>query len=111
MTGDELPIDEKLLKALDELPIAEKSSTGSQARSPSLARSMDLKGTIGFEYEACREVAGGAEAQHLQVRASRCGLRYEHFPYAVYECSRRDRDDRRQLAVPQSGRLQRHEPA
>ncbi|MGO9110984.1 MAG: AsmA-like C-terminal region-containing protein [Thermoguttaceae bacterium] len=68
--SDGLPIDEKLLKALP--PPAQ-----------SLARSMDLKGTIAFEYELAREIAEGAEHQHLQIRASRCGLRYDRFPYAI----------------------------
>ena len=68
--SDGLPIDEKLLKALP--PPAQ-----------SLVRSMDLKGTIGFEYEISREIAEGPVHQHLQLRASGCGLRYDRFPYAL----------------------------
>ena len=48
VTADELPIDEKLLKALP--PHAQ-----------SLARSMDLKGAIGFEYELSRRNPPGAD--------------------------------------------------
>ena len=44
---------------------------------------MDLKGTIGFKYELCREIPEGPIHQHLQLQASRCGLRYERFPYAL----------------------------
>ncbi len=68
--GDGLPIDEKLLKAMPPQP-------------QSLARSMDLKGTIGFEYEISREIAEGPEHRHLQLRAGRCGLRYDRFPFAL----------------------------
>jgi len=68
--SDELPIDEKLLKALPPHP-------------QSLARSMELKGTIGFEYELVREIAEGPIHQHLQLRAGRCWLRYNRFPYAI----------------------------
>ena len=68
--SDELPIDEKLLKALPP-------------RAQSLARSMDLKGTVGFEYELNREIPQGPLHQHLRIRASRCWLRYDRFPYAI----------------------------
>ena len=68
--SDELPIDEKLLKAL---PL----------RAQSLARSMDLKGTVAFQYELAREIAEGPIHQHLQIRASRCWLRYAGFPYTI----------------------------
>ena len=70
VTADELPIDEKLLKAL-------------QPHAQSLARSMDLKGAIGFEYELSREIPQGPVHQHLRLRASRCWLRYDRFPFAV----------------------------
>jgi hypothetical protein len=67
---DELPVDEKMLKAM-------------APRAQSLARSMDLKGTIGFEYELARDVAEGPIHQHLKLRASRCWLRYDQFPFAI----------------------------
>ena len=44
---------------------------------------MDLKGTIGFEYELAGEIAEGPIHQHLKLRASRCWLRYDRFPYAI----------------------------
>ena len=45
---------------------------------------MDLKGTIGFKYELSREdPRQGPIHQHLQIRASRCWLRYDRFPYAL----------------------------
>jgi hypothetical protein len=68
--GDGLPIDEKLLKAMP-------------APAQSLARSMDLKGIIGFEFVIFREIAEGPIHQHLQLQASRCSLRYNRFPYAL----------------------------
>ncbi len=70
ITSAELPIDEKLIRALP--PPAQ-----------SLARSLDLKGTIGAEYEVSREVADGPEHQHLKLQARRCWLRYDRFPYAI----------------------------
>ncbi|MGA2259157.1 MAG: hypothetical protein ABSG53_31175, partial [Thermoguttaceae bacterium] len=70
VTSDELPIDEKMLNALP-------------TRAQSLARSMDLKGTIGFKYELSRDISEGPEHQHLQVRAGNCWLRCDQFPYAI----------------------------
>jgi hypothetical protein len=67
---NELPIDEKLLQALP-------------AASQSLVHSLDLKGTIGFEFELSREIAGGPEHQHLTLVASNCSLRYVRFPYPI----------------------------
>ena len=67
---DGLSIDEKLIKALP-------------SRAQSLARSMDLKGNVSFEYEVNREVPQGPIHQHLKIQASRCGLRYDRFPYAI----------------------------
>ncbi len=68
--SEALPIDEKLLKALPP-------------RGQSLARSMDLKGTVGFEYELAREIPRGPVHEHLKIGASRCSLRYDRFPYAL----------------------------
>ena len=68
--SNELPIDEKLLRALK--PQAE-----------ALARSMDLKGTIGFTFETWREIPEGPKHQHLHLQASRGGLRYDRFPFAL----------------------------
>jgi hypothetical protein len=67
---DELPIDEKLLRAL---PQSEQS----------LARSVDLRGTIGLTYELSSEIPNGPIHQHLKMQASRCSLRYYLFPYAI----------------------------
>jgi len=69
-TSDGLPIDERLIRALP-------------TRSQSLARSMELRGTIGFEYERSRESPGGPEHQHLKLHASHCWLRYDRFPFAL----------------------------
>ncbi len=68
--GDEMPIDEKLLIAMPPRP-------------QSLARSFDLRGMIGFQYEMSRDVPGGPEHKHLVVQASRCWIRYDRFPYAI----------------------------
>ena len=68
--SDELPIDEKLLKALP-------------AHAQSLARSMDLRGVIGFTYRLSRKAFGEPEHQHLELCASDCDLRYRGFPYAL----------------------------
>ncbi len=70
VSSEELPIDEKLLKALPP-PVQ------------SLARSMDLKGNIAIEFELAREIVKGPLHQHLKLRASRCGLRYDLFRYAI----------------------------
>jgi len=72
VTSEELPIDERFLRALP-------------ARAQSLVRAMDVRGTIGLKYELSRESPGGAEHQHLQIHAGRCWLRYQRFPYALSE--------------------------
>ncbi len=68
--SDEVPVDEKLIKALPP-------------RQQALARSMDLKGTIGFEFQLSRDVVDGPLHEHLKLRASRCSLRYDRFPFAI----------------------------
>jgi hypothetical protein len=67
---DELPINERLLKSLP--PDVQ-----------SLARSMDLKGTIGFRFDLARDAAGRPDHKHLTLLASRCSLCYNRFPYAI----------------------------
>jgi hypothetical protein len=71
---NELPIDEKLLRAMP-----------SQAQS--LVRSLALRGTVGLTYDYWREVPQGPEHEHLLLRASGCGLRYDGFPYPVSNAS------------------------
>ena len=70
VASDALPIDEKLIKAL---PVPAQT----------LVRSLDLKGNIGFQFEAVRDAVGKPFHQHLLLRASECGLRYDRFRYAL----------------------------
>ncbi len=68
--GDDLPLDAKLLAALPE-------------RSRAVARALDLRGTISFRYNLWRQSPEENVHQHLDVRANRCWVRYEKFPYEV----------------------------
>ena len=69
VAGQSLPLDEKLL--------------GAAPSAQSLVRSLDLKGTIGFQFEAARDMVNAPVHRRLLVRASQCGLRYDRFPYAL----------------------------
>ena len=94
ITSNELPIDEKLLRALK--PQAE-----------ALARSMDLKGTIGFTFETWCEIPEGPKHQRLQLQASRGGLRDDCFPFALTNVHGEMETALRRLGSPQPGGLQR----
>ena len=68
--GEDIPVDQKLLLALPE-------------RSQAFVRALDLRGSIGFEYRLSRDSPDEPFHQNLVVRASRCWIRYEHFPYSI----------------------------
>ena len=68
--GDDLPLDEKLLSALPERPRA-------------VARALDLRGTVSFQYDLWRQTPEEKMHQHLDARANRCWVRYEKFPYSL----------------------------
>jgi hypothetical protein len=68
--GNDLPLDEKLLAALPE-------------RSRAVARALDLRGTVSFQYNLWRQSPEEKSHQCLDVRANRCWVRYEKFPYEV----------------------------
>ena len=95
--SDELPIDEKLLKALPP-------------RGQSLARSMDLKGTIGFDVRTFPRHPRGADPSASEDPGQPLLAALRSLSLCHLECSRRNGNDRRQLVGPQPGRLQRHEP-
>ena len=67
---DELPLDEKLLRAMSAQPQA-------------LVRSLDVKGTVTIDLELSQDIVDGPLHQHLHVWPNRCSLRYDRFPYAV----------------------------
>ncbi len=69
-SGDDLPIDERLLEAMNP-------------QGQAVMRQLALSGIFGFEFEVSRKTAQEEYRQHLYVRASRCGLRYEKFPYSI----------------------------
>jgi hypothetical protein len=68
--GEELPIDQKLLIALPE-------------RSQAFVRSLDMRGTISFEYRLSRDAPNEPSHQHLTIRLNRCWIRYDKFPYSL----------------------------
>ena len=68
--GEDLSLDEKLLSALPNHPQA-------------VAHALDLRGKLGFRYRLWRDSAAEPFHQYLAVRASRCWLRYEHFPFSL----------------------------
>jgi hypothetical protein len=68
--GESLSIDEKLVSALP-------------SRSQAVTRALDLRGKLGFRYRLWRDSAAEPFHQYLAVRASRCWLRYEHFPFSL----------------------------
>src|SRR5947209_3802181 len=51
--------------------------------SRAVMRQLGLSGIFGFEFEISRKTAGEDYRKHLYVRASRCSLRYEKFPYSI----------------------------
>ena len=48
-----------------------------------VARALDLRGTISFRYNLWRQSPEENVHQHLDVRANRCWVRYEKFPYSL----------------------------
>ena len=68
--GDNIPLDERLLDALPEKP-------------HELARSLDLRGAIGFRYRLEHRTPEEPPHQCLSIDVSRCWLRYEKFPYSL----------------------------
>jgi hypothetical protein len=68
--GEDLSVDEKLLAALPN-------------HVQVFARALDLRGKLGFRYRLWRGSAAEPFHQYLAVRASRCWLRYEHFPFSL----------------------------
>ena len=68
--GEDLSLDEKLLSALPNHPQA-------------VAHALDLRGKLGFRYRLWRDSAAEPFHQYLAVRANRCWLRYEHFPFSL----------------------------
>ena len=71
VTSDELPIDEKLLKALPPRGPVAGPFAGSERDRRLRVRTDRAKSPRGRIH------------QHLRIRASRCGLRYDRFPYAL----------------------------
>lgn len=68
--GKDVPVDQKFLAALPD---------DSQA----VARSLDLRGTLSFTYELWRKEPTEPFHQHLLIEATRCWIRYVHFPWAI----------------------------
>ena len=68
--GEGLPMDEKLLAALPD-------------RSRAVARALDLRGTLDFQYRLWRQAAEERVHQTLRIDANRCWIRYEKFPYSL----------------------------
>lgn len=68
--GANLPIDEKLLSAL-------------QGKSQAVIRSMEPRGTVDFEVRAWRDRPGEPFHRRTLVGLNRCTMRYEKFPYPI----------------------------
>jgi hypothetical protein len=68
--GEDLPIDAKLLAALPD-------------RTQAFVRDLALRGTLAFQYKLWRDAPAEPFHQRLAIQASRCWLRYEHFPFSL----------------------------
>jgi hypothetical protein len=68
--ADEIQVDETLIATLPEKP-------------QEVVRSLDLRGTIGFEAKLWRDRPEEPMHQHVVIRPTRCALRYKAFPYPL----------------------------
>lgn len=68
--GEDLPVDEKLLKALPEKP-------------QKVVRSLHPRGAVDFYVKMWRNAADEPMHQHVWLTANRCSIRYEKFPYPI----------------------------
>jgi hypothetical protein len=68
----EIPLDEKLLAALPE-----------QGRR--VVRALQPRGTISFEARVERRSPDDAWRRRAAIRCNRCSIRYEPFPYPIYD--------------------------
>lgn len=68
--GENIPLDDKLLTALDP-------------KSRAVVRSLDPKGTVNFVVQAGRDKPGEPLHRYLLVGLNRCSVRYEKFSYPI----------------------------
>jgi hypothetical protein len=68
--GDDLPLDEALLRALPPKP-------------QEVVRSLHPRGTINFDVKLWRNRPEEPMHQHLWLAANHCSIRYERFPYPI----------------------------
>jgi hypothetical protein len=69
--GDNIPLDEKLLAALNDI-------------NRPVLRSLNPQGTFNFFMRSWRDDPTRMEMhQHLRVSVNRCAINYEHFPYPL----------------------------
>jgi hypothetical protein len=68
--GENLPLDDKLLDALDD-------------RSRNVVRSLNPQGTIDFSVRTWRDKPGGPPRRHVLVALCGCRIRFDKFPYPL----------------------------